>query len=112
MLAIAVLVVRDRQPQAREAVWVRNSEVATLEPWPALSEAAGRDGFLPLPGAGQLPAAEDVDMVRVELPRSAMMQVGIAVSPERAWETVQADVMLGADGMARAVRFLEATGSD
>ena len=40
-----------------------------------------------------------------------MMQVGIEVSPERADETVRADVMVGSDGLARAVRFVDA-GSD
>ena len=36
-----------------------------------------------------------------------MIALGFEVSAERAAEPVQADVMLGADGTARAVRFLD-----
>jgi hypothetical protein len=36
-----------------------------------------------------------------------MIALGFAVEEERESETVQADVVLGADGVARAVRFLE-----
>ena len=45
--------------------------------------------------------------MRVEVPRSTMMALGIAVSADRAGEPVQAEVMLGSDGLARAVRFLD-----
>jgi len=48
-----------------------------------------------------------MDVVHVEVPRSAMLAVGIQVSPERTGEMVQADVMLDSDGVARAVRFLD-----
>jgi hypothetical protein len=106
ILLVGVLVVRDRRPAAR------TPEIAVAETTPAASDSISEEGFLPLPGAAELPPADDLDLVRVELPRSAMMQVGIAVSPDRAAERVRADVMVGADGMARAVRFFEATGSD
>jgi hypothetical protein len=43
----------------------------------------------------------------VEVPRSAMIALGFEVNPEQAWQPVQADVMLGADGLARAVRFID-----
>ena len=48
-----------------------------------------------------------MDIVHVEVPRSAMLAVGLDVSADRADEMVEADVMLGADGVARAVRFLD-----
>jgi hypothetical protein len=37
-----------------------------------------------------------------------MIALGLEVSPERASEMVEADVMLGPDGLARAVRFVDA----
>jgi len=49
---------------------------------------------------------EEVNLVRVELPRSSMIALGFTVSAERAAEPVEADVMLGLDGVARAVRFV------
>jgi hypothetical protein len=64
-------------------------------------------GFMALPNAAEIGPNEDVNMVRVEVPRSAMIALGFEVNPEQAWQPVQADVMLGADGLARAVRFLD-----
>ena len=63
--------------------------------------------FIPLPEAARLSPAESLDVVRVKMPRSAMMRFGLPVSAERAWEPVKADVVFGQDGMARAIRFVE-----
>jgi hypothetical protein len=113
MLAVGVLVVRQREPEAKQKPAPSHTiELAMLEPASTAMQTAADEGFLILPGAAQLAPAEDLNLVHVELPRSAMMQVGYEVSPERADETVRADVMMGADGMARAVRFLEVSGSD
>lgn len=65
------------------------------------------DSFIPLPNAERIGPNEDFNLVRVEVPRSAMMAVGIPVSADRASEPVEADVLLGSDGQARAVRFME-----
>jgi hypothetical protein len=70
------------------------------------------EGFIPLPNSAGLPAGDaadgdDVNLVRVEVPRSAMIALGFDVSADRAEELVEADVMLGSNGIARAVRFLD-----
>ena len=50
---------------------------------------------------------EGGQVIRVTLPRSAMRTVGLPV-PENGWyERVPADVVLGQDGVARAVRFVK-----
>ena len=77
----------------------------------AAQDATSDDGFIPLPNAQRLEPDDDVNVVRMELPRSSMMAVGYEVSEERASEPVQADVMLGPDGLARAVRFVDGAGS-
>jgi hypothetical protein len=41
------------------------------------------------------------------VPRSTLVALGIAVNPDQASERVEADVLVGADGLARAVRFLD-----
>jgi len=46
-------------------------------------------------------------MVRVRLPRSALASFGLPMNEQRAEETIQADVVLGEDGLARAVRFVK-----
>lgn len=45
-------------------------------------------------------------LVRVELPRLALARFGLPVNMDRADERVKADVLVGADGLARAIRFV------
>ena len=45
-------------------------------------------------------------IVRIKLPRSALRSYGLPVDPLRADEAVKADVVIGNDGMARAIRFV------
>jgi hypothetical protein len=46
-------------------------------------------------------------IVRVELPRSALGRFGLPVNMERYNEKVKADVLFGVDGMAHAIRFIQ-----
>jgi hypothetical protein len=46
-------------------------------------------------------------IVRVQLPRSAMANFGLPVNMDRADQPVKADVLLSADGLARAIRFVQ-----
>jgi hypothetical protein len=62
--------------------------------------------FFPLREGEDLAALESVRLVRVELPGSALSEVGLPVAPEAANEPVKADVVLGQDGLARAIRFV------
>jgi anti-sigma factor RsiW len=102
MFALAALLVRERQPEVARPVAPHSVELAILQP------QADSDGFIPLPNAAGVAADEDdVNLVRVELPRSAMIALGLDVGADRAEEMVEADVMLGSNGMARAVRFLD-----
>lgn len=69
-----------------------NSEIAT--------------DFLPLTYGAATNLAEGGRMVRVELPHSAMATFGLPVNMDRANERVKADVLLGVDGVAQAIRFV------
>src|SRR5208283_1462431 len=62
--------------------------------------------FVPLPYGDYSMVEESATIVRVELPRSALRLAGFNVAEERANDRVQADVVLGADGLAHAVRFV------
>jgi len=62
--------------------------------------------FIPFMGVGPLFPSEQRQFVRVKLPRSALQVFGLPMNMERAREPVQADVMLGEDGRALAVRFV------
>jgi hypothetical protein len=46
-------------------------------------------------------------IVRVELPRSALVRFGLPVNMDRMNEKVKADVWLGVDGLAHAIRFVQ-----
>ena len=69
------------------------------------------DGFVRLPNAARIGPNEDYNVVRFEVPGSTIIALGLAVSEEHASETVLADVALGSDGMARAVRLVPEGGS-
>jgi hypothetical protein len=46
------------------------------------------------------------ELLRVSLPASAMRSVGLPVREDRLDEMVQADVLVGEEGLARAIRFV------
>lgn len=46
-------------------------------------------------------------IVRVQLPRSAMAQFGLPVNMDRSDKPVKADVIMGIDGVAQAIRFVQ-----
>jgi hypothetical protein len=62
--------------------------------------------FIPVTYGGAANLADGGRMVRVELPRSAMASFGLPVNMDRANERVKADVLMGVDGLAHAIRFV------
>jgi hypothetical protein len=46
-------------------------------------------------------------VVRTEFPRAYLAQLGLPVAPERAGESVRAELLYSAEGEALAVRFLD-----
>jgi anti-sigma factor RsiW len=62
--------------------------------------------FFPLREGEDLTALENMRLVRVELPGSALAEVGLPTIPGTINQTVRADVALGDDGLARAIRFV------
>jgi hypothetical protein len=96
-MALAQTPVRAAQPQPPAAdlapVSERGAEVAI--------------NFYPLPDADELPPIESATIVRVQLPMSSLRLMGLPVSEDRAAEFIQADMLLGQDGLARGVRFVQ-----
>lgn len=52
------------------------------------------------------PPFERGQLLRVELPASAMQMVGLPVREDRLADPVQADVLVGEEGLPRAIRFV------
>ncbi|HEV7373703.1 MAG TPA: hypothetical protein VGN95_03230 [Pyrinomonadaceae bacterium] len=76
-----------------------------------LENAASANGeiatdFMPLTYGSNLSQLDDGQVVRVELSRSVLQSFGFPINAERAGERVKADVLLGHDGVARAIRFI------
>ena len=69
-------------------------------------QAADLTEFVPWPGAQSLPPLESGGLIRVELPVAALPALGFR-PPLSAVSVVQADIVVGQDGLARAVRLVQ-----
>ena len=84
---------RSRQdPEAQVAHHVQN-EIAT--------------DFVPLGDMNATMLQDGGQIIRVKLRRSALVKFGIPVNMDRYNENVKADVLIGVDGLARAIRFVQ-----
>jgi hypothetical protein len=81
----------------------------TQAPQPAVSFA---EGFVPLPVAAGLPDFESGSIVRVEIPVASLPTYGIEIVPEARRTPVQADLLVGQDGQARAIRLVRSANAD
>jgi hypothetical protein len=70
------------------------------------TEAEIATDFFPLMNREALGQLDSGQVVRVELPRSALMSFGLPMNMDRADERIKADVVVGNDGLARAIRFV------
>ncbi len=69
--------------------------------------AKEEDGeFLPTLQGGDGGPMTSGQLVRVVMPRSAMTYFGLPMNVDRVHEGVKADVLVGEDGLARAIRFV------
>lgn len=63
--------------------------------------------FMPVGYANPMDLQDGGQVMRVELPRSTLAGFGLPVNMERVNERVKADVLVGPDGQARAIRFVQ-----
>lgn len=63
-------------------------------------------GFVSWPGSEALPAFESGSLVRVNLPVTTLPALGLA-APDGEAAVVPADIVVGQDGLARAVRLVQ-----
>jgi hypothetical protein len=62
--------------------------------------------FIPLSYGGVQKPMESGEVIRLQMPRSSLIAFGLPVNVENADAPVKAELLLGEDGMARAIRFL------
>jgi hypothetical protein len=109
-VALALVLMHGRQPQPAQHRFSRSGlELAAADvPYTIDVTADLRDrGFIPLPNADQLDPDDEMDVVRMQMPRSTLIALGVPVADDEDAASVEADVLLGGDGVARAVRFLD-----
>lgn len=73
---------------------------------PAEAAQAEGNAYLPLTWLADAAAMESGTVVRVEMSRSALISLGVPVELNRSDELLKADVVLGDDGVARAIRLV------
>jgi len=97
---------RQNTPVRRvEKVTARERALKDLEGEATYFEPEVATEFIPFMAVGGLYPGEQ-QLVRVKLPRSTLETFGLPVNRERVREPVQADVLIGEDGLARAIRFV------
>jgi hypothetical protein len=62
--------------------------------------------FIPVIQGSEWIPLEGAQIVRVRMPRSNLIPLGININQERAGEAIQADVLVSNDGLARAIRLV------
>jgi len=73
---------------------------------PIASESEPLSDFIPLTHLSSATAIESGQVIRVKIPLSAFLAFGLPVSPEQADQIVNAEVVIGDDGVKRAVRLV------
>ncbi len=59
-----------------------------------------------LPGAAGLPDFESGQIIRMEIPLTSLPTYGIEILPDAQGAPVAADLLVGQDGQARAIRLV------
>jgi hypothetical protein len=73
---------------------------------PIASEGEQTTDFLPIVESPQMRPLDSGQVIRVDMPRSAMSYFGLPMQVDRPDGRVKADVLVGEDGLARAIRFV------
>ncbi|HEX8564761.1 MAG TPA: hypothetical protein VF648_03770 [Pyrinomonadaceae bacterium] len=73
---------------------------------PQKFENQREEPFMALTYAGNL-ANEESQIVRVEMSRARLLALGVAVQTENESEKIKTDLLVGADGVARAIRLVK-----
>jgi len=93
--------------QAPKPRRVRHSNVRQPENVQLANHAEIATDFIPLNSMTAVNLQDGGQIVRVQLPRSALANFGLPVNMERSNEKVKADVLFGVDGLAHAIRFVQ-----
>lgn len=77
---------------------------------PVAERLSGREittDFIPLAYGAEYIPIESGQIIRVKMPRSALISFGLPMSQDRIDEQVKADILFSNDGLAHAIRFVQ-----
>jgi hypothetical protein len=97
----------DVSPSVPKPRHVRHASVRRPENTQLANHAEIATDFIPLSYMTAANLQDGGQIVRVELPRSALAKFGLPVNMDRYNEKVKADVLFGVDGLAHAIRFVQ-----
>ena len=98
----------NHSPKQIERKPVRPQRIRRAENAPMANHATEiATDFIPLRYMNAASLQDGGQIVRVELPRSALATFGLPVNMDRYNEKVKADVIFGVDGLAHAIRFVQ-----
>ncbi|HEY2941450.1 MAG TPA: hypothetical protein VGN09_03360 [Vicinamibacteria bacterium] len=104
----AIMVVPPRGGSLSEPAFPTADSPATVAGGDAAAAAAGENAdFVALSYGEDLRELDSVQVVSVELPRTALAALGWPGADSAQTGSVKADVIVGHDGVARAIRFLD-----
>jgi hypothetical protein len=81
-----------------------NGSSAQMEP-----ASQSTTGLIPLPSSAGLPPPQTTSLLRVRLQESEMRQFGLEFTDASSTRYTQVEFLVGEDGLARAVRFVQPT---
>jgi hypothetical protein len=83
------------------------SSIKHVRPKATVAAATSRREFLALPGYDPAVPADELHVVRVRLPASALWQMGAPISPDSGARKFMADFVVSQDGTPYAVRLVQ-----
>ncbi len=96
-----------RRPERVASQVRRGTRAARPDRASAPAESRESTGFIPTMIPLETESDYGLQLVRVELPRSTMASFGLRVDRRQLNRPVKADLLIGPDGLTRAIRFLQ-----
>jgi hypothetical protein len=98
----------DSKPEVVRSTPVQKRHTLRRNPAPTGTVVAqASNDFIPLTWVSDAASVQSGLIVRVEVERSTLIAMGLPLNVERAGSRVKADLMLGDDGVARAIRLVQ-----
>jgi hypothetical protein len=98
---------KQKTPHSKAVAYLSRTKMRSVVKKPVKTNAQYEAPFFQLAQADELVSLESGQLVRVELSVSSLVKLGIPLKSDKGNQSVQADLLIGQDGIARAIRPLE-----